>query len=107
MIFLSATSPACWRTETGRPGGPGSFGANGLWRTARLAAAYLRRERPGHTLQPTALINAQNAPNLCGWLVNRQGWIGPAVRISWPARRRLCGRSWWTTLANWAADSRG
>jgi len=23
----------------------------------RLAAAYLRRERPGHTLQPTALVN--------------------------------------------------
>jgi RNA polymerase sigma factor (TIGR02999 family) len=38
----------------------------------RLAAAYLRRERPGHTLQPTALVNeafirlvAQNA---------RQSW---------------------------------
>ena len=23
----------------------------------RLAASYLRRERPGHTLQPTALVN--------------------------------------------------
>src|SRR2546430_5500518 len=23
----------------------------------RLAAGYLRRERPGHTLQPTALVN--------------------------------------------------
>ena len=38
----------------------------------RLAASYLRRERPGHTLQPTALVNeafmrlvAQNV---------RQGW---------------------------------
>jgi RNA polymerase sigma factor (TIGR02999 family) len=38
----------------------------------RLAASYLRRERPGHTLQPTALVNeafvrlvGQNA---------RQGW---------------------------------
>jgi RNA polymerase sigma-70 factor (ECF subfamily) len=24
----------------------------------RLAASYLRRDRPGHTLQPTALVNA-------------------------------------------------
>jgi len=23
----------------------------------RIASGYLRRERPGHTLQPTALIN--------------------------------------------------
>ena len=28
----------------------------------RLADHYLRQERPGHTLQPTALINSQLNP---------------------------------------------
>ena len=27
------------------------------WELRRLAGSYLRRERPGHTLQPTALVN--------------------------------------------------
>ena len=27
------------------------------WELRRIAAAYMRRERPEHTLQPTALVN--------------------------------------------------
>ena len=47
------------------PKGPGGTGRNGISEMMpevyaelrRLAAAYLRRERPGQTLQPTALVN--------------------------------------------------
>ena len=28
----------------------------------RLASSYLRRERPGHTLQPTALVQSEARP---------------------------------------------
>jgi RNA polymerase sigma-70 factor (ECF subfamily) len=48
----------------------------------RLAAAYMRRERPGQTLQATALVNeayiklAQNEP---AW-TDHQHYIGIAAR---------------------------
>jgi len=49
-----------------------------------LAASYLRKERPGHTLQPTALVNEaylrlvdQRAPN---WQ-NRAHFFGVAARL--------------------------
>ena len=41
----------------------------------RLAAAYLRRERPGHTLQPTALVNEAFLR-----------LMGQADRVDWESR---------------------
>lgn len=50
----------------------------------QLAASYLRRERPGHTLQPTALVHEaylrlvdQTSPNL----QNRSHFYGVAARL--------------------------
>jgi RNA polymerase sigma factor (TIGR02999 family) len=50
----------------------------------RLAASYLRRQEPGHTLQPTALVHEaylrlvdQDPPN---WL-NRSHFYGVAARL--------------------------
>jgi len=50
----------------------------------QLAASYLRRERPGHTLQPTALVHEaylrlvdQTSPNL----ENRSHFYGVAARL--------------------------
>jgi RNA polymerase sigma-70 factor (ECF subfamily) len=41
----------------------------------RLAASYLRRERPGHTLQPTALVNEAFVR-----------LVGPAAQPDWQSR---------------------
>src|SRR5207237_301642 len=41
----------------------------------RLASNYLRRERPGHTLQPTALVHA---PSLKLILQQHASWQNPA-----------------------------
>ena len=46
----------------GPPEQPPQFAPDHLWplvygELRRLAASYLRRERPGHTLQPTALVH--------------------------------------------------
>ena len=49
----------------------------------RLAASYMRRERPGHTLQPTALIN-ETYLRLTGDTINWQNrahFIGVAANI--------------------------
>lgn len=66
----------------------------------QLAAAYLRRERPGHTLQPTALVHEaylrlvdQSNP---GWQ-NRSHFYGIAARLMRQilvdhARRRQAGK---------------
>ncbi|PWT93421.1 MAG: RNA polymerase subunit sigma-70, partial [Acidobacteria bacterium] len=50
----------------------------------KIAASYLKKERPGHTLQPTALINEaylrlvdQQIPNL----ENRAHFFGVAARL--------------------------
>ena len=51
----------------------------------RLAGGYMRNERPGHTLQPTALVNE-------AWLCR----INPstkAARTSSPSQRTPCARS--------------
>ena len=53
----------------------------------RLAAAGLRRERPGHTLQPTALVNEaymRLSPGASGW-ENRRHFFGAAAQ----AMRRI------------------
>jgi hypothetical protein len=66
----------------------------------RLAASYLRRERRGHTLQPTALVN----DGYGGWLV--RGAARPrAALISWRLPRTTCGRSWSITRAATAANA--
>ena len=66
----------------------------------QLAAAYLRRERPGHTLQPTALVHEaylrlvdQSTPS---WQ-NRSHFYGVAARLMRQilvdhARRRQAGK---------------
>jgi RNA polymerase sigma-70 factor (ECF subfamily) len=53
----------------------------------RLAEARLRRERPGHTLQPTALVNEaymRLSPDASGW-ENRRHFFGAAAQ----AMRRI------------------
>ena len=53
----------------------------------RLAEARLRRERPGHTLQPTALVNEaymRLSPGAAGW-ENRRHFFGAAAQ----AMRRI------------------
>lgn len=53
----------------------------------RVAAANMRRESPGHTLQPTALVNEaylRLAPGVCG-LRNRRHFFGAAAE----AMRRI------------------
>lgn len=46
----------------------------------RLAASYLRRERPGHTLQPTALVNEAFLR-----------LMGQGERIDWESRSQFIG----------------
>ncbi len=46
----------------------------------RLAASYLRRERPGHTLQPTALVNEAFLR-----------LMGRGDRIDWESRSQFIG----------------
>ncbi len=46
----------------------------------RLAASYFRRERPGHTLQPTALVNEAFLR-----------LMGQANRIDWESRSQFIG----------------
>jgi RNA polymerase sigma-70 factor, ECF subfamily len=46
----------------------------------RLASSYLRRENPGHTLQPTALVNEAYLR-----------LIGQAERIDWESRSQFIG----------------
>ena len=46
----------------------------------RLAASYLRRERPGHTLQPTALVNEAFLR-----------LMGQGDRIDWESRSQFIG----------------
>jgi len=46
----------------------------------RLASAYLRRESPGHTLQPTALVNEAY-----------MRLIGQGDRIDWESRSQFIG----------------
>ena len=46
----------------------------------RLAASYLRRERPGHTLQPTALVNEAFLR-----------LMGQGDRIDWESRSQFMG----------------
>jgi RNA polymerase sigma factor (TIGR02999 family) len=46
----------------------------------RLAGAYLRRERPGHTLQPTALVNEAFLR-----------LMGQADRVDWESRSQFVG----------------
>jgi len=59
----------------------------------RRAAAYLRRERPGHTLQPTALVHEAYLrlvdQNAAGWK-NRAQFFGVASQIM---RRILVDRA--------------
>ena len=53
----------------------------------RLAEARLRRERPGHTLQPTALVNEaylRLSPDASSW-ENRRHFFGAAAQ----AMRRI------------------
>ncbi|HEY7752882.1 MAG TPA: sigma-70 family RNA polymerase sigma factor [Steroidobacteraceae bacterium] len=65
----------------------------------RVAAANMRRESPGHTLQPTALVNEaylRLAPGVCG-LENRRHFFGAAAEamrriLVEHARRRLAGK---------------
>lgn len=44
----------------------------------RLAGSYLRRERPGHTLQPTALVNEAF-----------MRLMGQADRVDWESRSQF------------------
>jgi RNA polymerase sigma factor (TIGR02999 family) len=46
----------------------------------RLAASFLRRERPGHTLQPTALVNEAFLR-----------LMGQAQRVDWESRSQFIG----------------
>ena len=43
--------------ERRAPGGARAAVAGDLWQLKRLAGSYLRRERPDHTLQATALVH--------------------------------------------------
>ena len=61
-------------------------------RTSLKPGAYMQRERPDHTLQPTALVNEADlrlikAPQVA-W-DDRAHFFGIAARV--------CGRSWSTT----------
>jgi len=60
----------------------------------RVAGGYMRDERPGHTLQPTALVHEAFLR-----LVEQDRAIGRTAPNSsaWP--RNLCA-SWWTTPAD-------
>ena len=49
----------------------------------RLAMHHLRRERPNHTLQPTALVNESTCS-----LASKRIKSGKAAPISWPCRRK-------------------
>ena len=57
----------------------------------RRAAAYLRRERAGHTLQPTALVHEAYLR-----LVDQNAAAGGIARSSSVSRHRSCAASWWT-----------
>ena len=51
---------------------------------AKLAVSYMRRERPGHTLQPTALVHEAYLrlvdQDLCDWR-DRRHFFGIAARV--------------------------
>ena len=67
----------------------------------QMAASGMRRERGGHTLQPTALVNEvylRLAPGAGAW-ENRRHFLAP------PPRR--CAASWWITRARSSAEKRG
>jgi len=57
-----------------------------------LAQRYMRRERPDHTLQATALVNEAYVRLID---VNRIG--GRTARISLPSPRRRWDGSWWSS----------
>jgi hypothetical protein len=65
----------------------------------RLAAEKMAREKPGQTLQATALVHEA----YCVWsatsLRRKQGNGGPIAAISSRPRRRPCVASWWRTRA--------
>ena len=56
----------------------------------RLAHHYMRRERAGHSLQTTALVNEAYMR-----LVDYKRMRGRIALISWPSRLRRCAASWW------------
>jgi len=56
----------------------------------RLARHYMRRERAGHSLQTTALVNEAYMR-----LVDYKRMRGRIALISWPSRLRRCAASWW------------
>ena len=60
----------------------------------RLAASYLRRERPDHTLQPTALVNEAYLRLVEERSVN---WQSKSHFLEF--LRSLCGAFWSTTRA--------
>ncbi len=69
------------------------------WELRRIAAAYMRRERAGHTLQPTALVNEAYL-RLAGQEIDWEGrahFFGIAARIMRQilvdhARKRLAAK---------------
>ena len=72
----------------------------------RLASSYLRRERPDHTLQATALVHEAFIK-----LVDQRASAGRTARTSSASPHRPCGASWSITrvrmpLANAATAQR-
>ncbi len=55
-----------------------------------IAASYLRKERQGHTLQPTALVNEAYL-RLAG---QNNSQLAKPGSFSSASRRGLCGRFW-------------
>ena len=61
----------------------------------QMAGAMMRRERPGHTLQPSALVNEAIVRLFEGEALER----ARTAAICSPPRRRRCGRCWSTSAA--------